>query len=97
MKRLTVGIVLGVMLLAGPPLGTVWGADLQVIQTHKSKDMAVTLLNESGQWTQGKNTFVLEFTAAATRPARGRGERHPEHQHGDARHGSDARGRHAVP
>lgn len=67
MKRLTAGIVLGVVLLAGLPLETVWGANLKVIQTQKTKDMAVTLLNESGQWTQGKNTFVLEFTAAATR------------------------------
>ena len=23
----------------------------------------MTLLSESGQWTQGKNTFVLEFTS----------------------------------
>ena len=67
MKRVIVGVVLGVVLLAGLPLGTVWGADLKVIQTHKTKDMVVTLLSESGQWTQGKNTFVLEFTAAATR------------------------------
>ena len=67
MKRVIVGVVLGVVVLAGLPLGTVWGADLKVIQTHKTKDMVVTLLSESGQWTQGKNTFVLEFTAAATR------------------------------
>ena len=66
MQRLLMGVVLGVVLLAGL-LGTVWGADLKVIQTHKVKDMAVTLLNGSGQWTQGKNTFVLEFTAAATK------------------------------
>ena len=66
MKRVIVGVVLGVVLLAGLPLGTVWGADLKVIQTHKTKDMVVTLLSESGQWTQGKNTFVLEFTSAST-------------------------------
>src|SRR6266568_5060619 len=67
MKRVIMGVVLGVVLLAGLPLGTVWGADLKVIQTHKTKDMVVTLLSESGQWTQGKNTFVLEFTSAATK------------------------------
>ena len=67
MKRLNVGVVLGVVLLAGLPLGTVWGADLKVIQTHKTKDVVVTLLSESGQWTQGKNTFVLEFASAATK------------------------------
>ena len=27
----------------------------------------MTLLSESGQWTQGKNTFVLEFTSASTK------------------------------
>jgi len=67
MKRVIMGVVLGVVLLAGLPLGTVWGADLKVIQTHKTRDMVVTLLSESGQWTQGKNTFVLEFTSAATK------------------------------
>src|SRR5438067_384315 len=67
MQRMIVGVVLGVVLLAGLPLGTAWGADLKVMQTHKVKDMAVTLLSESEQWTQGKNTFVLEFNAAATK------------------------------
>src|SRR2546421_9581882 len=67
MQRMIVSVVLGVVLLAGLPLGTAWGADLKVMQTHKVKDMAVTLLSESGQWTQGKNTFVLEFTSAATK------------------------------
>jgi hypothetical protein len=67
MKRVLMGVVLGMVLLAGLALGTVWGADLKAIQTHKVKDMAVTLLSESGQWTQGKNTFVLEFTSAATK------------------------------
>ena len=66
MQRMIVGVVLGVVLLVGLPLGTVWGADLKVIQTQKTKDMAVTLLSEAGQWTQGKNTFVLEFTSAST-------------------------------
>jgi YtkA-like len=67
MKRMIVGIVLGVVLLAGFSLKAVWGADLKVIQTQKAKDMTVTLLNESGQWKQGKNSFVLEFTSASTK------------------------------
>ena len=66
MQRVMMGVVLGVVLLAGL-LAAVWGAELKVIQTRKVKDMAVTLLSESGQWTQGKNTFVLEFTSAATK------------------------------
>ena len=67
MQRVMMGVVLGVVLLTGLSLRTVWGADLKVMQTQKTKDMTITLLNESGQWTQGKNTFVLEFAAAATK------------------------------
>ena len=67
MQRLMMGIVLGVVLSGGMALHTVWGADLQVMQTQRAKDIVITLLSESGQWTQGKNTFVLEFTSAATK------------------------------
>jgi len=59
MKRMRMGVVLGVVLLTGL-LATVWGADLKVMQTQKAKDMTITLLSESGQWTQGKNTFVQQ-------------------------------------
>ena len=37
-------------------------ADLKVIKTQKAKDVTVSLQSESGQWTQGKNGFVLELT-----------------------------------
>ena len=67
MQRVIMRTMLSMVLLAGLSLGTVWGADLKVIQTQKAKDMTITLLSESGQWTQGKNTFVLEFTSAATK------------------------------
>ena len=67
MKRVIGSVVLGVVLLAGLPLGAVWGADLKAIQTQKTKDIVVTLLSESGQWTQGKNTFVLEFTSVSSK------------------------------
>jgi len=67
MKRAIMSVVLGGVLLAGLSLKTAWGADLKVIQTHKTKDVMVSLLSESGQWTQGKNTFVLEFTSASTK------------------------------
>jgi hypothetical protein len=67
MQRVIIGAVLSVLLLAGFSLETAWGADLKVIRTHKTKDMVVTLLSEPGQWTQGKNTFVLEFTSASTK------------------------------
>jgi hypothetical protein len=39
-------------------------ADLKPIHTQKTKDVVVTLASESGQWKQGKNEFVLEFTSA---------------------------------
>jgi YtkA-like len=67
MKRVMREIVVTGMLLTGLLLGTSKGAELKVIQTQKAKDIAVTLLSESGQWTQGKNTFVLEFTSDATK------------------------------
>ena len=67
MQRVIMRAVLGVVLLTGLPVALVWGAELKAIQTQKAKDMTITLLSESGQWTQGKNTFVLEFTSAATR------------------------------
>ena len=67
MQRVIMRAVLGVVLLTGLPVALVWGADLKVIQTQKAKDMMITLLSESGQWTQGKNTFVLEFTSDATK------------------------------
>src|SRR5947208_546452 len=37
-------------------------ADLKVIKTQKAKDVAVSLLSESGRWTPGTNAFVVELT-----------------------------------
>jgi hypothetical protein len=56
----------GVLLLAGAHLGVVWGTELKTIQTHTTKDVVITLRSESGQWTQGKNAFVVEFTSPLT-------------------------------
>ena len=67
MQYVIMRTIVSMVLLAGLSLGTVWGAELKAIQTQKAKEMTITLLSESGQWTQGKNTFVLEFTSAATR------------------------------
>ena len=41
---------------------TAAAADLKPIKTQKAKDITVRVMSESGQWTQGKNTFVLEMT-----------------------------------
>jgi len=64
MKRLMIGMVVTAVLLAGLFLGRSESAEMKVIQTHKAKNIVVTLLSESGQWTQGKNSFVLELTSA---------------------------------
>lgn len=51
------------VLLAAPVIGPATAADLKPIKTQKTKDLNVRLLNESGQWKPGKNTFVLEFAS----------------------------------
>jgi hypothetical protein len=43
-------------------------ADLKPIKTQKAKDVTVTLLNESGQWRPGRNSFVLEFASGDRKP-----------------------------
>jgi hypothetical protein len=65
MKRLLMGIILSTLLVTGIRLEGTCGGELQTIQTHKTKDVVITLRSETGRWTQGKNTFVLEFTSAA--------------------------------
>lgn len=53
--------------LAVVAMGAAWAADLKPIATRNAKDLVVTLSSESGQWTQGNNSFVLEFTSAKTK------------------------------
>jgi hypothetical protein len=66
MKRMLVSLVTGLFLVTGGPLGLAWGAELKAIHTQQAKDVVITLLSESGQWTQGKNTFVLAFASPET-------------------------------
>jgi YtkA-like protein len=66
MTRLCMSVVIGLLLVTGGLLGPAWGAELKVIQTQKTKDVVMTLLSESGQWTQGKNSFVLAFASTKT-------------------------------
>jgi hypothetical protein len=66
MNRALTSFVMGLFLVTIGLLGPAWGAELKVIQTQKTKDMVITLLSESGQWTQGKNSFVLAFTSVKT-------------------------------
>jgi YtkA-like len=67
MNRVRTRLVLVFFLATGALVGNAFGAELKVIQTQKTKDVVITLLSESGQWTQGKNTFVLEFTSPQTK------------------------------
>ena len=51
-----------IALLVGGLAVSASAADLKVIKTQKANEVAVTLLNDSGHWKPGRNTFVLEVT-----------------------------------
>ena len=61
MKRLT-GLLTGLVLAVGVAADA--GAEDKTIATQKTKDVVIAMKNEAGQWKQGPNTFVLEFTSA---------------------------------
>ena len=67
MRRPIAGVVLGALLVTSGVMIVASGAEPKVIHTRKTKDVVVTLLSESGQWTQGENAFALEFRSAATK------------------------------
>jgi YtkA-like len=62
LNGLIMALSLGVLTMVGTLAAT--AADMKPIYTQKTKDVTVTLQNESGQWKEGKNEFVLEFTSA---------------------------------
>ncbi len=62
LKGLIVALALGVLAIVGVLPAT--AVDMKPIHAQKTKDVTVTLQNESGQWKEGKNGFVLEFTSA---------------------------------
>jgi|SRR5437660_12134655 len=64
-RRIGRGLLAAVLMTTGIP-AAVWAADLKPIHTRTVKDMVITVSNESGHWTQGKNEFVLEFISAKT-------------------------------
>jgi YtkA-like len=66
MKRMLVSLAMGLFLITSGPTTPGLGAELKAIHTQKTKDLVITLLSESGQWTQGKNTFVLAFVSPNT-------------------------------
>jgi hypothetical protein len=61
-----VRLVVVLMLAAG--IAPVLAAELKPIKAHKAKDVTVTLSSETGQWAQGKNTFVVDFTGTDKKP-----------------------------
>ena len=61
MKRLTAMLTAFVVVLG---FGTAVWAEEKTLATQKSKDVVIALKSEAGQWTRGKNDFVLEFTSA---------------------------------
>lgn len=67
MKRIMASVVLGTLLTLGGLTATGWSAE-KVIQNHKAKDVTITVMNESGQLTKGKNSLVLEFTSTDKKP-----------------------------
>jgi hypothetical protein len=58
------GVVFVIALAMVMVFGSAAMAEEKTIAAQKAKDVVVTLKNESGQWKQGKNTFVLELTSA---------------------------------
>lgn len=55
-------IVIGAMMLVLSMVTSAAAAGLKPIKTQTAKDLTVSVLNETGQWKPGKNSFVLEFT-----------------------------------
>jgi hypothetical protein len=68
MQRLMAGtIVVAFVLLAVAGAQMAVGAERKTIHTQKTKDVVITLSNETGQLTKGKNSFGLEFTSPTTK------------------------------
>ncbi len=67
MTRQLVRTILAAVLITGGIAAPAWSDDLKAVQTRKAKDVMIRILSESGEWKQGDNGFVLEFTSAATK------------------------------
>jgi hypothetical protein len=58
------GRMLAITIVAGLlATGIATAADLKPIKSQRAKDVTVTLLNDTGQWKVGSNSFVVEFTS----------------------------------
>jgi hypothetical protein len=54
--------VLAAMTVCVALLASTAGAQEKAIHTQKTKAAVITLKSDTGQWKQGPNKFVLEFT-----------------------------------
>ena len=68
MRRVIAVVGLAMAVLGGGLVGTSAAAELKVIKTKKTKDAVITLKSESGRWSQGANSFVLEVTSPDGKP-----------------------------
>lgn len=68
MRRVIAVIVLAMAVLGSGLAERSTAAELKVVQTQKTKDAVITLKSESGRWSQGANSFVLEFTSPDGKP-----------------------------
>ena len=68
MNRLIAVIAVVAGLLGVGAVTAAWSAELKVMQTQKTKDAVIAIKSETGQWKQGKNAFVLEFTSPSGQP-----------------------------
>lgn len=57
----------GMIALVTLLVGTGW-AQSKAIHTQKTKDAVITLKSESGRWSPGANSFVIEFSTPAGQP-----------------------------
>ncbi len=64
---LTLRSLVGMIALVTALVGTGW-AQSKAIHSQKTKDAVITLKSESGQWSPGANSFVIEFTTPAGQP-----------------------------
>jgi hypothetical protein len=72
MKRALCYLIVNLM-LAGTA-GGVFAAELKPIHTQKTKDLVISLENESGQWKPGKNDFVLTLASVQDKRPVGAGK-----------------------
>jgi YtkA-like protein len=65
-RMLVVGLMAAVVAMATSTVAM--ATDMKVVKSQKAKDVTVTISNETGKWSPGKNEFMLEFVSADKKP-----------------------------